>query len=825
MLLISLSNCKTTEKFTEISKSEVSYLDSLLQPEPWTYWNKPERPTRIITWQLVHQKINAKIEPSEHKVEAQTDLILVNTLIGQKNLVLDAINLNINSIVDLKSAKKLAFKVDSASISIDLTKAFSKGDTLIVRVDYSVEYPEKGITFVNVDGYYSDQPTQIWTQNEASEIRYWLPTLDHPSQRSTVEFWLNVPDSLETIATGISLEQKEEANHRRTDYWALNHKQAPYLWGFVIGKFAKSTKIINSKPVFFYTDLAYEKYHSIIYKDVDKMLGFMENFTGKPYPFDVLRFVPIHEFESAGMENSGMITLFDGVQFDSVAHYDINNNSLLLHEIAHHWFGNTVTVNEWADISLQEGLVSWFELEYAKLIGGKKLRNEEKWWQLKSYLEETQRYRRPIITNRYDVEDDLFDAHTYQKGALVFDALYNEIGEVRFKEVVKEWLKVNPSQVNLYSFQKIAEREAGKSLNKFFEQWFLKSGHPKIAVSINSSDSTSLVHLKQVQSFKNETLFDLALPITYVSKSGQKEQTIRFNSQDTTFILPFKVEDVWVDPEFTLPLELIQELNTLQINARLVQSPFMMKMQALHFVAEAPVDTSTIPILKKIVYADENPLVKSLAMQVLQMNYSTQLRDFLMDYLVSDEPGRVRILALYSLAQDSAREIDALMEEQLAKEPSYFIQAEMLKIGLQRNKNAWISLAEKYAKSNSYENVLRSAVAQGLFLVDTKQAFDIVFDLANSQVKAAYIVDALETLSGYPLEQNYRTKELMDLYKRKTLDPNLSVKLVAFGELAKQANQKEWVETQLNLLPKEEQEWLRKTLDQTNSLEIEVEQN
>ena len=349
--LIVINSCKSSEK---IEKGDVSYLDSLLKQDVQIqYWSYPEFQEPIQTWSLFHQKINVELFPIRDSISAKTDVFLINKQMGQNELRLNSRDLLVRSVIDLQSQDSLRFSSDSLLLTIQLPKRKFKGDTLIVRVDYSVKEPLKGLHFKSNHNFYTDVRSQIYTDHQPNDIQYWLPTLDSPAQKATVEFWLTVPDSLQSLATGILLQQESIKQNKRTDYWTLNQAQSPYLWGFVIGNTSKTQIIYSKKLIEYHSDKKYVPYHKIMYKNVPEMLRFMEDFTGINYPYDALKFIPVSELKSMGMENTGMITLFDGVQFDSTAALDLSNTDLLIHEIAHQWFGDLVTVNSWTDLAMQ----------------------------------------------------------------------------------------------------------------------------------------------------------------------------------------------------------------------------------------------------------------------------------------------------------------------------------------------------------------------------------------------------------------------------------------------------------------------------------------
>ncbi|TNE73030.1 hypothetical protein EP331_05605 [bacterium] len=817
-----LISCSTTKK-APLNNTESKYIDSLITEPSVYYWDKPKFELPISTWDLLHQRIHISAFPETQQFAVHTDIILKNKPLEQNKLYLDAIGIFPDSVINLSNNKSLTFDTTATSLLIYLDKRVQRGDTLAVRVIYTIQNPGIGIHIVDAKNEFADEPFQIWTQNQPDEIRYWLPTIAGPADKASMELWLDVPDTLSTIATGILLEKSESKQGRRTDYWRLQQDQSTYLWGFVIGQFEKSVQRYSDKRLEFFTDKKFKAYHSIIYKDVPQMIELMESYTAIPFPFDALRFVPIYEFDSAGMENTGMVTLFDEAQFDSTALIDVNNDGLLMHEIAHHWFGNTVTVNEWGSVALQEGIATWFELEFFK-THRQAAYEDEKWWNMYSYLHESSQYKRPIITPNYDNPNQLFDTHSYEKAALVFDYLRFLIGEDAFQSVLREWLKTPQDQININHFQKIVEEQTGKSWNIFFNQWFKQPGHPKIELSHFSDGNKTIVKLAQVQNLKKEPVFQLRLPLTLFYADSVQETWIQWYSKDTVISVPAELKDIQLNNGFIAPVEIHQHVGLSQLIYRLRNTTDVHTLvNSLLSVQANDKDSILTKELKNLIQNHPSNLVQSIAAEVLTAQYTTDERDYFVHLLQSEKDGRVRIQSIYALAADSAAWIDDVLKKQLQAEKSYFVKAEIIKVGLQRNGDAWISFVKPFAKQTSYQEVLKSAIVQGLQALNSDEAFELQMELASYQSKKSFVYESLFSLSLMESLQQKQQERLNELYKKKVISSDLSIKLLAAKALFAQPSQKPWLLEHLNSLPEQDKIWLLSELIKP-ALEVEVNQ-
>ncbi len=797
-------------------------MDSLAKPDPILYWNFPEYPIAVQTWDLLHQRVHVYIEPEKLEAQIKTDVIVLSKPIVQQVLYLDSREILPDSVWYLNQSQKIRFDTTQSQLRIYFPTKIERGDTVAVRLFYRVQNPKNGLHFVNPNLEYQDLPLQVWTQHQPDEIRYWLPTIDSPSDKATLELWLNVPDSLQTIATGIVLEQKGLDNNRREDYWRLQQAQPAYLWGFVLGNFAVSSSRYRNIRLDLFSDTAYKNDHKRMYANVADMLEFMETYTGLLYPFNALRFVPIHEFESAGMENTGMVTLFDGVQFDSVAAQDVDNQNLLMHEIAHHWFGNTVTVTDWSGIALQEGLATWFETAFFRQQGNHLKADEDKWWKYYSVEATSSSYRRPIITKNYVEPSAMFDTYSYEKAALVFDYLRFLIGDEAFQSVLQAWLQTPPSDVNLRRFQRLVEEHTGKSWDTFFTQWFLTAAHPTLEVDVYSEKETSTVRIHQTQAGPKEPAFELVLPISLHFGDSVSTELLSISSADTAFSVIGILTDVRLNLNLTAPVSLKQTLNNRQLLDRIQDKTIDLAtlMFTLQHIEPTQLDSTLKADLYHLLNSHDSELIKSVTAEVLASTFTAAERQRFADLLQSDESGRVRIYALYALSSDASAFADSVLKAQLAQEPSYFMQAELLKVGLQTYGESWLSIAVDFVSKSSYQEVLKSAVAQGIQGIDGEEAFELAFRLASNNSKKMYVYDALLALSYMRNLTVDQEAEIATLFKVKARQSDLSNRLLCLNYLYERDVHKAWVEDFLKTLPEQDRSWI---LDELTKPEIQVE--
>lgn len=817
LAIVILSACSGSKELS-LSPVETRFLDSLAKPKPILYWNYPEYPIAVQTWDLLHQRVHVYLEPEKLEARIKTDIIVQSKPIVQQVLYLDSREIFPDSVWYLNQPQKLRYDTTQSRLRIYLPKKIESNDTVAIRLFYRVQNPKNGLHFVNPNLEYEDLPLQVWTQHQPDEIRYWLPTIDTPADKATLELWLNVPDSLQTIATGIVLEQKGLDNNRREDYWRLQQAQPVYLWGFVVGNFAVSSSRYRNIRLDFFSDKEFRNVHELMYANVTDMLEFMESYTGMSYPFQALRFVPIHEFESAGMENTGMITLFDGVQFDSVAAQDVDNQNLLMHEIAHHWYGNTVTVTDWSAVALQEGLATWFEIAYLRQQGNHLKADEDKWWKYYSIETTSTSYRRPIITKNYVEPSAMFDTYSYEKAALVFDYLRFLIGDEAFQSVLQVWLKTPANDVNLHRFQGIVEEHTGKSWDTFFKQWFLTAAHPTLEVEYFTDTESSTVRIRQIQVSLNEPVFELKISVSYHFGDSVRTDLLSITSADTSFSVNGILTDVRLNMNLIAPVSIKQTLNNHQLMHRIQDRTIDLAtlVFSLEQIEPTQLDSTLKEHLFNLLTSHDSELVKSVTAELLATTYTAAERQRFADLLQSNESGRVRIYALYALSSEASAFADSVLKLQLAQEPSYFMQAELLKMGLQTFGESWLSVAADFVSKTSYQEIIKSAIAQGIEGIDGEKAFELAFYLASNNSKKMYVYDALLALSYMNDLTVNQEAEIATLFKSKAKQSDLSNRLLCLKYLYERDEHKAWVQDFLETLPKQEKAWIVKELTNTD---------
>ncbi|MCS7037336.1 MAG: M1 family aminopeptidase, partial [Saprospiraceae bacterium] len=528
---------------------------------------------------LIHTRLDLSFDWVQRRVHGKAVLTLRPWFYSTDRLTLDAKNFDIHYVGFDGRKDTLPYEYDNAQLNIALGRTFTRKDTFRIVVHYTAKPEErddfggsaaitsdKGFFFINADGSDPNKPRQLWTQGETEHSSRWFPTLDKPNQRCTQEMFLTVEDRYKTLSNGVLKSSKKNPNGTRTDHWVMDKPHAPYLFMVAVGEYAVVRDRWRNIPVEYYVEPEYEPYARDIFPHTPEMLELFSQKLGYPYPWPKYAQVVVRDFVSGAMENTTAVVFGDFVQKNRRALIDqhTENERIVAHEMFHHWFGDLVTTESWANLTLNEGFANyaeylWFEHKYGRDEADFHYFNERQ-----NYFGSAQDGGHPLIHFGYEKAEDMFDAHSYNKGGAVLHMLRYYVGDEAFWAALNDYLTRHAySSVEVHDLRLAFERVTGQDLNWFFNQWFLSAGHPKLDITYNWDEEASqaIVTITQTQEAKNGVpyVFDLPLKVDIYEAAGKRptRHNIRVTkrSQTFTFDLPRQPALINVDADKTLLAE------------------------------------------------------------------------------------------------------------------------------------------------------------------------------------------------------------------------------------------------------------------------------
>jgi aminopeptidase N len=498
----------------------------------------PDRPG-----QVEHIKLTLDLDIPQQSLEGTCEITLNPIRNGITELSLDAVNLQIDSVFILEAPQK--YEYDGEVLKIHLSELTEVGKRINLAIAYQAIQPQRGIYFIQPTEYYPQKPTQVWTQGEDEDSRFWFPCFDYPGQLATSEIIVKVPADLMAISNGKLIDVKPEGDYK-IYHWYQQEIHPTYLMTLAVGDFLEIKDKWEDIEVNYYVDKSRtEQEARLSMGKTPRMIQFFSEKYGYKYAFPKYAQVCVADFIFGGMENTSTTLLTDRCVLDERAALDNRTTeSLVAHELAHQWFGDLVVIKHWSHAWIKEGAatyaeVLWTEHEYGAVEAAYYRLGEARNY----FAEDAERYRRPIVTHVYREAIELYDRHLYEKGGCVYHMLRTELGEELFWKSIHTFVQQNAHKtVETIDLLRAIEQATGKNYLPLFDQYVFRGGHPeyKIGYSWDSDNKLAKVTVSQTQ----DDLFDLRIPISFGFEGGFEAETelktftIRIFEKDQALYFP-----------------------------------------------------------------------------------------------------------------------------------------------------------------------------------------------------------------------------------------------------------------------------------------------
>ncbi|GAX43268.1 peptidase M1 membrane alanine aminopeptidase [Tolypothrix sp. NIES-4075] len=474
----------------------------------------PDRPG-----QVEHIYLDLSLDIPNQSYHGTCRIRLLPIRNGVDRLTLDAVNLNIKSVEVNEVSSK--FDCDGEQLFIQLPQPTQVGVKLLMAIAYSVEKPQRGIYFIQPDKHYPDKPIQVWTQGEDEDSRFWFPCFDYPGQLSSSEIKVRVPKQFVAISNGELIDTTEDGDDK-IYHWLQQQVHPTYLMTLAVGNFAAIRDEWQGKPVTYYVEKGRESDAKRSMGKTPRMIEFLSEKYGYPYAFPNYDQVCVDDFIFGGMENTSTTLLTDRCLLDERAALDNRNSeSLVVHELAHQWFGDLVVIKHWSHAWVKEGMASYSEVMWTEHEYGDQEAAYYRLLEARSYLaEDASRYRRPMVTHVYREAIELYDRHIYEKGSCVYHMIRAELGEELFWQAIGTFVRDNAHKtVETIDLLRAIEKATGRNLTFLFDQYVYRGGHPDFKVAYSWDQDAKLAKVtvtqNQVTTDNANNLFDLKIPIGF----------------------------------------------------------------------------------------------------------------------------------------------------------------------------------------------------------------------------------------------------------------------------------------------------------------------
>jgi aminopeptidase N len=416
---------------------------------------------------------------------------VTNTLVPDVPLaviVLDAgPRLEIDSLT--VNGEKRPYKHDGDKLRISLPTAVKKGELLKIRIVYH-GVPEAGAYFVPAKRAYPAHTPIAYTQGEMEDTRQWLPTYDYPDNKATSEGRIEVPADWVAISNGQLLEVVDKGT-RKLFHWKMDKPHSTYLISFTAGPFVEGKESWDGIPISYWVPPGLENQGKVSFGGTNKIVELYSKLTHFRYPYVKFTQDVVPDYMFGGMENITAVTQsITTLHPEDVEPID-NSAGLVAHELAHQWFGDTVTCRDWSNIWLNEGWASFMPSFWTRQSEGQDAFDLSRYDTFRGGLSAHEGAHRPVVWTGYKEPIDMFDNFAYPGGASRMFMLMSTLGEDTFWKAVSVYLHDREYQnaTTEQFFQEIS-KATGKNFDAFMKQWFFTPAAPKLEVSVKGDTLT-----------------------------------------------------------------------------------------------------------------------------------------------------------------------------------------------------------------------------------------------------------------------------------------------------------------------------------------------
>ena len=566
-------------KFHPMDADATEYFDELAEE------NEPKvreiyNPANTILTDLVHTKLEVSFNWEESQLNGKATITAKPHFYESDKLILDAKGMDVLK-VQMNGADLNYTYNDALKLNIDLGRTYKSTEQYTISIEYvskpdelemggsSAITGDKGLYFINPKGEEKNKMPQIWTQGETQANSVWFPTIDSPNAKTTQEIYITVEDKYVTLSNGDLVSSKKNKDGTRTDYWKQDLPHAPYLFMMAIGEYSivkdSYTKKDGSKiEVNYYVEPEHKEDARGIFGETPNMIGYFSELLDLEYPWDKYNQVVVRDYVSGAMENTGAVIFGEYVYKDKEDLLDGNDQSTIAHELFHHWFGDLVTCESWANLPLNESFANysqylWDEYRYGMDEADYQAEMEaDGYFQSASY----QGYHDLIWFDHFDKED-MFDGHSYNKGGRILHMLRSYLGDEAFFKGLNNYLTTNKYKAAEFHHLRLAfEEVSGEDLNWFFNQWFLGKGHLILFTDYEvTDDQTILFKVKQRQNIEDFPIYKIPTQVLIWSGDEVVVHDIVIDELEQEFELSYsgEIKNIQIDPKQDLLAKIYEE--------------------------------------------------------------------------------------------------------------------------------------------------------------------------------------------------------------------------------------------------------------------------
>jgi aminopeptidase N len=554
---------------------------------------------------------------------------------------------------------------------------------------------------------------------------------------------VTVADKFMVVSNGdLAGVTEDPAKKTKTWHWKMDQPFSSYLVSVIVGQFAEVKDYFKKVPVisYVYPDQVQNARASL--GRLPQMVAFFSEKIGVDYPYPKYAEITVRDFPG-GMENITATTIGDGVVHDKTAELDVRSDGLISHELAHQWFGDLLTCRDWGEIWLNESFAEFFADLWEEHENGK----DE---YLRAMMENQHQYhlawlggaRRPVVTQRYDDPDALFDTYAYPRGAATVNMLRFVLGDELFWRAIHHYVqKYEWKNVDTQALIDSIEESTGQNLAWFFDEWVYKMGHPEFQITstYDRAGGTLKLSVKQTQKpsdtapwFPQPAFFTTPVDIAITTASGEKVNRVLISKPEQEF--DFKVDSKPLIVNFDRGDYIIKTVQFARSDEDLAyqilhDSDVTGRLRAIQEIS-AHRGEIVRAALAQAGKSDSFWAVRQQAIRALAEFKTPESAQTLLETL-NDKDSRVRQAAVEALGRYKDPRFVDTFTNLIKTDPSYFVVAESARaLGKTGDGRAYAVLMETMGR-DSWGDTVRGGALGGLAALKDPRALETALKYAS----------------------------------------------------------------------------------------------
>jgi aminopeptidase N len=506
-----------------------------------------------------HYAFTLALQDGSDRIAGETAVDVLFAGNGETSLRFDLINLDgttgTGMTVDRVTAQgvPVAFVHRDHALTITLHRRFADGERVRVLIAYAGE-PASGLKIAA--NRYGDRT--FFSDNWPDKARHWLPTIDHPYDKATSEMIVTAPSHYQVVSNGLLVEETDLPENRRRTHWRQSIPIASWLYVLGVARFAvQHVDTFDGKAIqtWVYAQDRDKGFHDFAVP-TRAALAFYSDKVG-PFSYEKLANVQSNSV-SGGMEAASAIFYSES---SVTGDRSVRWRNVIIHEVAHQWFGNAVTESDWDDVWLSEGFATYFTLLFIEHAYGRDAFVDG----LRSSRERVLRFHADNPAYRI-VHDNLSDmgqvttSQTYQKGAWTLHMLRGVVGDDAFWQGIQSYYReYQDRNATTADFRRHMEEASGMDLGWFFQQLLYQGGSIKLRGGwrYDRQAGNLVVELAQVQDDAGAFRMPLALDVYLEGEDAPRRETVQLGELEHTFTIAVDSapERVVLDPDLWVLME------------------------------------------------------------------------------------------------------------------------------------------------------------------------------------------------------------------------------------------------------------------------------